>query len=415
MHKMVRRFRDNEGGNVAMIFALASVPLVMASGGAVDFARVRGADEGLQYAADAAALNAAIVYGFEDPIDDQAVRNFMLDNLPRDGSGNVPTFSVSRANGEVTVNATLSYPTLVAGLAGIESVDVDISATARILDGDPMCMLLLEPRGTALNSGASSSLHANCGLHVNSSSTRAVVGNARSEMITESNRIVGQAQLQSSSRMFPEQIEGWVEFSDPMEGYAPPNMARRGRCDYTNYVVTDHDEVLSPGVYCGLTISPGSSAVMEGGIYVIRNDELWIRPSATLRGSEVSIYFQGNGARLNMEPGSNLLLTAPTTGEYQGIALFQDPAVRNADMVLANGGDMVLQGLVYVPNNTLVLDTDASSTSIDMNVALIVRDIQMTADANFTAIIRADTARDFFPPEVNEFIWSGGNHARLIR
>src|SRR5258706_16316562 len=52
----MRRFRAAEGGNFAIMFAVLSVPLVVAIGGTLDYVRASRAHTQMQDAADATAL-----------------------------------------------------------------------------------------------------------------------------------------------------------------------------------------------------------------------------------------------------------------------------------------------------------------------------------------------------------------------
>ncbi len=55
-HRAARRFRDNERGNVAMIFAVSLVPLLGFVGAAIDYSRTTSARSSMKVALDSAAL-----------------------------------------------------------------------------------------------------------------------------------------------------------------------------------------------------------------------------------------------------------------------------------------------------------------------------------------------------------------------
>jgi len=60
--KRVRKYINNQSGNVAIMFAIIVVPLLIAIGVAVDYSRLSASYSKLQNAADSAALAAAISY-----------------------------------------------------------------------------------------------------------------------------------------------------------------------------------------------------------------------------------------------------------------------------------------------------------------------------------------------------------------
>src|SRR5690349_10271694 len=54
--KLIRNFRDNNNGNIAIIFGIAAIPLVCFVGAAVDYTRANKARSAMQSALDSAAL-----------------------------------------------------------------------------------------------------------------------------------------------------------------------------------------------------------------------------------------------------------------------------------------------------------------------------------------------------------------------
>jgi hypothetical protein len=70
-------------------------------------------------------------------------------------------------------------------------------------------------------------------------------------------------------------------------------------------------------------------------------------------------------ATINLAGGSTVTLTAPTSGDFAGIVIYQDRAATNpsTNNVLNGGSDMILQGGVYIPNQSLEYIGDNSSAS----------------------------------------------------
>jgi len=60
----LRRFWGNQAGNAAIMFSLASVPLIVGAGIAVDYVNWRNHETRLQGIADSAALAGAMAYAF---------------------------------------------------------------------------------------------------------------------------------------------------------------------------------------------------------------------------------------------------------------------------------------------------------------------------------------------------------------
>jgi Flp pilus assembly protein TadG len=127
-----RVLRENRG-NVAMMFALTSVPLLLAGGGIVDYSRATFAHTQMQDALDATSLALArqanlgtmtpeemqrFAEGyFSANFSDRDVRDLTL----------TPTYSV--AGPSVTINASVKVQTAFLGLIGLNTIPVAASST----------------------------------------------------------------------------------------------------------------------------------------------------------------------------------------------------------------------------------------------------------------------------------------------
>ena len=115
--------------------------------------------------------------------------------------------------------------------------------------------------------------------------------------------------------------------ADPLAGLPAPAV---GACTFTKYKVTSGSQSLTPGVYCG-GIEVGSNAAVNllPGTYVIKDGSLSVKSNATLSGNDVTLYLTGSGATIEVKADSTISLTAPSTGTYAGVLMFED---RNAPL-----------------------------------------------------------------------------------
>lgn len=121
---MTKAFNTSENGNVAVIFALALVPIMAMLGAAVDYSAASTAKLNLQNAVDVAVLAAA-----KEP--DTTKRNalgqaFMASNLRQ--SAVVSSF-VTNADGTVTGTASWNFPTSFSGFVGMSSIALGAKVT----------------------------------------------------------------------------------------------------------------------------------------------------------------------------------------------------------------------------------------------------------------------------------------------
>lgn len=131
--EMIANFGANRRGNVAVIFALALMPVTLLAGGSVDLSTAMNARSRLAQALDAAALAVGVNSSISD--DDALViaRSFISANYPERELGDITSVSVSidPESDSVTVRGTARVRTTMLGLAGIQSIDVHWESVAQ--------------------------------------------------------------------------------------------------------------------------------------------------------------------------------------------------------------------------------------------------------------------------------------------
>jgi hypothetical protein len=154
----------------------------------------------------------------------------------------------------------------------------------------------------------------------------------------------------------PNPAFGTPALSDPLAYIASPTVSG---CNFVNDTVVAATTLL-PGTYCGgLTITTSATVTLTPGVYIILGALNINGP--TLKGPGVTFYLsQGNGYTYgaSMIQNVNSVLSAPTTGTYQGILYFSDrtlPAGQaNLTMQNWNPGSKT-DGIVYLYNQELLL------------------------------------------------------------
>src|SRR5262245_60388318 len=103
----LRSFRADRGGNVAITFALATLPIIGLTGAAVDYSRGNAAKASMQSALDAAALTLSKeARGMSDAQLNDKAKAYFLANFNRPGTKNIvitPTFT-DLGNGSFKLN-----------------------------------------------------------------------------------------------------------------------------------------------------------------------------------------------------------------------------------------------------------------------------------------------------------------------
>ncbi|MCC6734676.1 MAG: pilus assembly protein [Bauldia sp.] len=123
---MLSRFLHDKRGNIAMMFGLLSIPLIAATGAAVDYSRAYNQRMVVQDALDAAALaaNRLIGSGTVEQITAEAEAFFQANVQGRLDLDLV--FSTVVDGGTVTLTTELAVPTQFLGLVGINDIKFDL-------------------------------------------------------------------------------------------------------------------------------------------------------------------------------------------------------------------------------------------------------------------------------------------------
>ena len=160
---LTKRFAANRKGSVGVIFALALMPILLATGAAIDYsnsARVRGK---LEDALDAGAIAAAkaMAAGLTDEAQLKSLtKDFVDENLAaaKESLGTLTGFNVAAdfKTGRVTVVGSMIVPTYMLGLAGIEDITVDASAVAAAASKNIELVMMLDVTGSMAGSKISS-------------------------------------------------------------------------------------------------------------------------------------------------------------------------------------------------------------------------------------------------------------------
>lgn len=155
--KLGRRFKRDAGGAVALIFALALIPVLVLVGAAVDYARAAKAKTQLQDALDAATLAAALKLGAGYTYADRqkAAEGALYANLSTSALDSVVvtvTDTTSASGPGISIQATGTLPTAAIRVVGIDTVDVAARAEAVAGAGQPVeIALVLDNTGSMVN------------------------------------------------------------------------------------------------------------------------------------------------------------------------------------------------------------------------------------------------------------------------
>lgn len=372
MHELhgfaIRGLLRDEGGNIAMLFAIMLGVLFAFSALAVDGGNLYVLKSKLQGTADAAALAAASQLPDEDDARAEALA-YALKNMPVEEHGSTLVDgdidfgywhpgTRSFVSGGVPVNAAMVTTrrsaandnpagTYFAGLMGYDEVDVETTSVAGRVNA--VCILALDPSSESAFFVENGTMIADgCAVRINSDDPYALDVTSNGVMETIETCVTGGTRILGS--VTPPPATGCPAVSDPLAGLAEPTV---GGCDYTNMVLSAPNTYnLTEGVYCnGLEIKGQANVHLAPGVYVMKNGPFTVTGQANVTGTGITIFLTGNDAVVDMGGSGTIDLSAPLTGDLAGILIFED---RDNPMLQSHsfrgGSNKSYSGIIYVPN-----------------------------------------------------------------
>ncbi|HEY8616628.1 pilus assembly protein TadG-related protein [Phenylobacterium sp.] len=355
VRRLLRRLHRSERGNVAIVFAVG-MPLV-AAGAAFSvetsyhyYRQVR-----LQSAADAAAYSGGLERlrgASTDTIRGAATAAATENGWQATGGGitvNTPPASGPNAGADaVEVLLTQSEPRFFSAVLTDRPLQFRTRAVGVYRVASNACVLALsrtaspavDIRGSArmnltgcdvvANSGADDALNVWGAARLAASCAISAGGVANKDGITLSD--------------CPAPITQAPPVLDPFRDVPEPAQPSGG-CK------NDNGAVLQPGRYCaGMDLK--DEVELQPGLYFLSGD-FKANANAVIRGTGVTIFLEGN-ARVRMNGGAHLTLSAPTSGTYAGILFFGDrDNSQNAENVFNGDATSNLTGDLYFPSQAV--------------------------------------------------------------
>ncbi len=387
MLKPLHAFARDQRGAAAIVMGVA-IPVVLgglAFGSEVAFWEFE--KRGLQNEADTSAfaagtqvrsgktndeITAAAVYVAEQSGFDGGLANIAVEHPPATAPMTATGVNPNGNNAYVyvTLNQTIDRR-FTKFFASDDTVSFSASAIAQIASGRPACVLALHPSASdAISTGGSTTLALNgCDIAANSISPSAIAANGNGSSVTaDCISAVGDVSVNNTYHLTcPQPISNGPVTADPYKDRAIPAAAA---CTSTN-TLAQFPNQGGGSIRCytgssgGVTVS-NNATLASNTTYVFRNTGsnalTWrINGNRTVTGSAVTLIFEGKWNVL-MNGTSSLRITAPTTGNYKGLALFGD---RNSevDMDLSGNNNGKIVGAIYSGNkNSDITFTGSSLT-----------------------------------------------------
>ncbi len=225
----------------------------------------------------------------------------------------------------------------------------------------------------------------NGGIYANSNDPdNAICADGNAEVITDSGVfVVGGYDENGNAEFIPTPVTGVSPLADPLASLPPPTDPGGSCISYS--LSSNNTDTIDPGKYCSITITSNADLTMNPGVYYIEGGNFTASGNANLTALEVMIYMdEGN---FSISGNGTFIITAPSSGIYQGLMLYMD---RSSDGSISISGNGVVNtsGTVYGANSHMAIVGNGSDTVL--NGQFIVNTMDISGNAAMTLNYDAD-------------------------
>jgi len=377
LKKTGHRFYKNTEGQIAVWFALLALPLLIITTFVIDYGSATKYRTEVKNALDAAALAAVI----KQNLTEQQRKDYALAYIAENTSLSKDfKFEVSSAkDSRVEIEATGRAPVTISGILGAKGIDIYERSVSELTTESTICIMALNPTGShALTIAEGAKLSApTCAVQVNSSNRVAAYVDEDSKAVAKRFCVNGggtgffQPYLNTECSKLADPYEGKpVPVMGPCINEGIKKISAKGKHGVTALgTVTDGGITLSPGTYCQDIQLQGINVKLLPGIYFIDNARLRFKNGSTAIGEGVTFILKGDKAGFSVESGSRVKFSAPKTGDFKGLVIFQDvnstspassfPVGKSA---FKGGSAMEFLGTIYLPASDISVGNSGMNT-----------------------------------------------------
>ncbi len=266
-------------------------------------------------------------------------------------------------------------------------VSASISQVVNTASMSSGSIYVLDPTaGGALTLSGNAGINVPGDIIVDSSSSTAITASGNASVKGARIQVHGAVQKSGNATFSPAPITGASVVSNPLGGLTAP--AYSGT-PVSETLSGNSTATINPGVYSQITVSGNASLTLDAGIYVIAGGGLSVSGNANVTGTGVMIYntksSTGTYGSITLSGNGTIKLTAPTTGAYAGMLIFQD--VNNSKALTFSGNAMQgISGTIYAPAAQLVESGNAQVGSSTNPISIVVDTLTISGNAIANAL-----------------------------
>lgn len=389
-------FQRDDRGQIAVLAAIVLTGVLFMVALVVNTSFLFTTRRAAQGAADAAALAGAVSLNLGGSMPDAlaaarvaATRNGFTDTVAGVSvTVNIPPLAGSHAGDAKYIEAIVGQSVDSVLVPPWGSTTVSARAVAVYSSGLRLGLLTSGDGDRVLSTtGGSTIAVTGANIYIDSSSARALSSGSGCISASGTINVVGGAEVGCYS---PAPTTNAPPLTDPLSGYpTPPCPAGTSGCT-TNLLACDNCAgTVVPGVYTSFTVRSGSTVTMQPGNYIFKDSGLTVNGGATLLGTGVLLFNTtagypaagGDCNAINFAGNSIFTLSGPTSGQYKGLLIYQDPACTLDVLISGGGSGTVTTGTIYAPTAQVRL---TGGSTVAMDSAIISQTIRVTGGGTFS-------------------------------
>lgn len=360
----MRSFGASSKGNMTIMMLGIMAVAAFIVGGIVDYMSLSNQKQQLQGVADRAAVAAAqelvVAKGTDDRVSSVATTFVNANYTAKAHETEAEIIEKGKA---VHVTITAAPQTYFPGPIARGVSQIKVEATAAISGGGYVCMIGLDEHApSTLDMKNKAKVTAtNCAIYSNSKNKGSLrlhsLARVKADLVCVAGGVSGATSAVSPNAP----ITDCPPLQDPLRDRPEPKVGLL-ECDHLLTVLVtglSGKVTLDPGVYCGgINVTLGGDVTLKPGTYIMNNGTLTVETGGKLQGENVGFYLTGLLSTIQFGPSSTISLTAPKTGDMAGMLFFEDRhRLIGIPHRIASDNARKLVGTIYLPNNTLTIDS----------------------------------------------------------
>ncbi|HEY0326749.1 MAG TPA: pilus assembly protein TadG-related protein [Allosphingosinicella sp.] len=359
-------------GNTLIVVAAAAPLLIGASAIGVDTIQVALAKRQLQRSADSAAMAGAYSVLQSGSASTAVTRDLTHNNrITLAGAPtieNAPTTGAFAGNARAVrvvlrANRTVPFMSFFTG----STMAVEVEATAAAVPDGTYCVVSLEnTSATGVSFGGNTTTDLGCGVATNSTGPAAISVNGSPTVMASPIAAVGGVPPASRFGTGSVTLPYSPPQPDPFAGLPSADIPSSVSSPCPSVSVNPNDTTtLSPGCFSGMDIK--GTVTLNPGVYYINGSTLSFGSQAHVTGTGVTFILTSTSAatspssiaQIDMNGGAELNLTAPSSGTYSGVLVYQHRNAPLTNQHINGNSTSRIDGAFYMPSTEITFNGNA--------------------------------------------------------